>query len=181
MAVKRSAVPESVRRAVLIEAGYRCGVPTCRSLLILDLHHLDPVRKGGGNSAGNLLALCPTCHALYERGKLPGDAVRAWKAVLVSLSSAFDRTAIDELLLLEDLLKQGRESPAVTGDGIGRYSSLVFSGLAEYQGVGGLRGGLHGDWFNVRITDRGLALLEAWRSGDAAAVGEAVRTPRAAP
>jgi 5-methylcytosine-specific restriction endonuclease McrA len=99
---RRIAIPEDVRRAVPIEAGYRCAVPTCRALLVLDLHHLIPVRDGGENSAGNLLALCPTCHALHERGKIDPEAVRAWKAMLVSLNAAFDKNAIDSLLLLSD-------------------------------------------------------------------------------
>ncbi len=179
---KRAAVPEDVRRAVLIEAGYRCAVPTCRALLIVDLHHLVPVRDGGANVASNLLALCPTCHALHERGKIDPEAVRAWKAMLVSLSAAFDRTAIDDLLLLRDMQRQGRESLAITGDGIGRYAPLIFSGLAEYRSKGGLRGGLHGDWFDVRISEKGLRLLEAWAAGNAEAVREAtaLRNPEQA-
>ena len=170
MTSKRTAIPEDIRRGVLIEAGYRCAVPTCRALLVLDLHHLIPVRDGGENAAGNLLALCPTCHAMHERGKIDSEAIRAWKAMLVSLSAAFDRDAIDSLLLLRDLKNHGHESLAVSGDGIGRYASLIFSGFAEYQSKGGLRGGLNEDWFEVRISEKGLRLVEAWRSGNSEAV-----------
>lgn len=158
------AIPESVRRRVLIEAGYRCAVPTCRSLLIVDLHHIVPVRSGGAHQAGNLLALCPTCHALFERGKLHDDAIRSWKAVLVALSSAFDRSTIDDLLFLRGLHKD-RGPLAVSGDGIGKYSQLFAARLAEYRFVGSHRGGLHGDFFEVRITNKGLSLLAGWESG----------------
>lgn len=176
MATKRTPIPEDVRRSVLIEAGYRCAVPTCRALLILDLHHLIPVRDGGANESSNLLALCPTCHALHERGKIDAEAVRAWKAMLVTLSAAFDRTAIDGLLLLRDLKGHGQESLAVSGDGIGRYASLIFAGLAEYRSKGGLRGGLNEDWFEVRVSEKGILLLEAWVSGSAEAVSQATAT-----
>jgi hypothetical protein len=170
MVTKRTQIPEDIRRAVLIEAGYRCAVPTCRALLVLDLHHLVPVRDGGENAAGNLLALCPTCHAMHERGKIDQEAVRAWKAMLVSLCAAFDRTAIDSLLLLRDLKKNGHDTLAVSGDGVGRYASLIFSGLAEYRSKGGLRGGLNEDWFEVRASEKGLRLIEAWQSGNSDAV-----------
>jgi hypothetical protein len=85
-------------RQVLIEAGYRCGVPTCRNILAIDLHHMEEVREGGGNQAANLLALCPNCHALYHRGTIPKEAIYAWKQVLVSLSAAFDLKTIDLML-----------------------------------------------------------------------------------
>ena len=164
--IKRKAIPDDVRRAVLIEAGYRCAVPTCRALLIVDLHHLVPVRDGGSNDAGNLLALCPTCHALHERGKIDAEAVRSWKAVLVSLSAAVDRAALDHLLLLRDVSASDRAALALTGDGLGAYAGLIFAGLAQYKACGGLRGGLHADWFEVRIAEKGLALLQAWEAGD---------------
>ena len=170
MAAKRTPIPEDIRRAVLIEAGYRCAVPTCRALLVLDLHHLVPVRDGGENAAGNLLALCPTCHAMHERGKIDPEAVRAWKAMLVSLNAAFDRAAIDSLLLLRDLKKHGHETLAVSGDGVGRYAPLIFSGFAEHRSKGGLRGGLNEDWFEIRISEKGQRLIEAWLSGNSEAV-----------
>lgn len=176
MATKRTPIPEDIRRAVLIEAGYRCAVPTCRGLLVLDLHHLVPVRDGGENAAGNLLALCPTCHAMHERGKIDPEAVRSWKAMLVSLNAAFDRVSIDLLLLLRDIKSNGQEALAVSGDGVGRYASLIFSGFAEYRSKGGLRGGLHEDRFEVRISEKGLRLLEAWFSGDSEGVRAATAT-----
>ncbi|MGH2360600.1 MAG: HNH endonuclease signature motif containing protein, partial [bacterium] len=82
---------------VLTEAGYRCGVPNCRGILALDLHHLVPIRDGGPNTAANLIALCPTCHALFERGTIPRESVFAWKAYLRSLSHAYDHSALDLL------------------------------------------------------------------------------------
>jgi 5-methylcytosine-specific restriction endonuclease McrA len=75
----RKAIPFSVQQQVLIEAGYRCGVPTCRNILAIDLHHLVPVNENGQNDIANLLALCPTCHALYHRGTYTKEAVYAWK------------------------------------------------------------------------------------------------------
>ena len=71
----RTKVPSSVIREVLIEAGYRCAVPTCRNILALDLHHIIEVQEGGINEQANLLALCPTCHALYTRGNIPKEAI----------------------------------------------------------------------------------------------------------
>jgi hypothetical protein len=47
-----------------------------------DLHHLVEVSEGGGNEAGNLLALCPTCHAMYTRGDITPDAMSVYKGAL---------------------------------------------------------------------------------------------------
>lgn len=172
---RRKTVAESVRRSVLIESGYRCAVPTCRALLIVDLHHIIPVRSGGENNAGNLVALCPTCHALFERSKIPGEAIAAWKSVLVALSNAFDRATIDDLLFLRGIHRERHQPLAITGDGVGKYSQLFAAGLAEYRYVSGLRGGLHVDNFEVRITDKGISLLEAWETGDEQRVRDATQ------
>jgi len=58
------------------------------------------VQEGGGNTLSNLIALCPTCHALYTRGTISKDAIYAYKSTLVSLNAAFDRDAVDNLLFL---------------------------------------------------------------------------------
>jgi hypothetical protein len=74
--------------AVLREAGYRCAVPTCNTTLAIDIHHIIEVFKGGGNALENLVALCPTCHALYHRGTITGDSIRHWKERLVMLNKS---------------------------------------------------------------------------------------------
>src|SRR5207248_8959417 len=67
---ERDNLPLKTRVIVLTEAGYRCAVPTCRSILALDMHHIWEVSAGGGDDPSNLIALCPTCHALYHRGNI---------------------------------------------------------------------------------------------------------------
>ena len=98
--MSRKAIPKPITVQVLTEAGYRCAVPTCRGILAIDMHHIIEVSVGGDNGPENLLALCPTCHALFHRGIISRDSIFAWKAMLVSLSHAFDTNTIDDLLFL---------------------------------------------------------------------------------
>lgn len=104
----RQSVPPAVSRAVLTEAGYRCAVPTCRTTLAIDLHHLVGVAAGGGNDAANLLALCPNCHALFHRGTIHREALQVWKGLLVALNEGVGRDAKDLLLLLSLEPSQGK-------------------------------------------------------------------------
>src|SRR5450759_1684073 len=96
----RTTIPRDIVTSVLIEAGYRCAVPTCRNILAIDLHHIVEVKDGGPNESANLLALCPTCHALYTRGTISKEAIDAWKTMLVALNHAFDKETISNLLFL---------------------------------------------------------------------------------
>jgi hypothetical protein len=84
MKSKRKQIPESVRIAVLTEAGFRCAVPNCRAILAIDLHHIVPVSDSGSGDPSNLLALCPTCHALHHRGTIPFESILKWKMALVA-------------------------------------------------------------------------------------------------
>src|ERR1700730_4135225 len=77
----RTAIPRDVKIQVLTEAGYRCAVPTCRNILAIDMHHIVEVNDKGPNEPYNLLALCPTCHALYTRGTISKEAINAWKTM----------------------------------------------------------------------------------------------------
>lgn len=164
--MQRRAVPNNVVVQVLTEAGYRCAVPTCRNILAIDIHHIEEVAEGGGNEPGNLLALCPTCHALFHRGKIVRDSIYAWKTMLVSLSHAFDTATIDDLLFL------ATESAAklrVSGDGVLKFSRLIGTGLATfdlYMQNGPLI------LYQVALTTKGRQLVDAWRSGDRQAVGK---------
>jgi len=85
--VNRKKIPNNIRVKVLTEAGFRCAVPTCNSIIAIDLHHIVHVSDGGLNKVDNLLALCPTCHALYHKGVIPHESIRAWKLALSKKST----------------------------------------------------------------------------------------------
>ncbi len=146
---------------VLAEAGYRCAVPTCRGILALDMHHMYQVAKGGGDDPSNLIALCPTCHALYHRGTISSDAIYAYKGMLVAISRAFDVEAVDRLLFLSPLAK---DFLVVSGDGLLHFGRLIAAGLASVEQKA------NNNWqlvtYAINISEKGKQLIEAWRQGD---------------
>jgi hypothetical protein len=164
----RQAIPGAVRVQVLTEAGYRCAVPTCRNILALDLHHIEEVVDGGGNEPGNLLALCPTCHALYTRGTITRDSIHAWKLILVSLTHAFDANAIDDLLFLRT---PNIANLRVSGDGVLKFSRLIAAGLAQFN-LMMQNGPLV--IYQVSLTAKDSQLIDAWQAGNRNAVAVAL-------
>jgi hypothetical protein len=155
----RERITDSLRRQVLTEAGYRCAVPTCRSILALDLHHIEEVQDGGPNELGNLIALCPTCHALYTRGTISRDAITAWKTMLVALSHAFDGESISNLLFL---VRTRDKDLVLSGDGVLKFSQLIASELADFR-LFMQNGPIV--LYKVDLTERGVRIVNAWFSG----------------
>ena len=174
---KRKHIPQSVRQTALIEAGYRCAVPTCRTILAIDLHHIVEVSEGGGNDISNLLALCPTCHALFHRNVITLEAIRVWKGVLVSLNEGFDRETKDKLLFLV-----AKNRPAhYSAEGVLNYSGLIAAGLAkcgheqlEVHARGHGADKSKSRW-SVDLTERGKLLIAAWKKGDPKALESALQ------
>jgi hypothetical protein len=68
----REHIPMEIQRAVLVEAGYRCAIPTCR-YPTTEIAHIVPYARTKDNSFENLIALCPNCHTRYDKGQM-GDA-----------------------------------------------------------------------------------------------------------
>lgn len=123
------------------------------------------VAEGGGNEQGNLLALCPTCHALFHRGVIQRDSIYTWKSVLISLSQAFDLAALDQMLFLN---RPEVGNLRVSGDGVLQFSRLIAAGLATFR-LFMQNGPII--LYEVALTDRGRALVMAWSRGDRQAVG----------
>ncbi len=62
-------IPPRVRREVLARDLHRCQAPGCGRTRFLEVHHIKPRNRGGGNQAENLVTLCASCHRLWhERG-----------------------------------------------------------------------------------------------------------------
>ena len=166
----RRPISQVVRREALTEAGYRCAVPTCRTILAIDLHHLVRVADGGPNTADNLIALCPTCHALHHRGEIPAEAIRVWKGMLVSLNRAFDREAIDNLLFLSlPGLPQ-----TFSADGVLKFTSLIAAGLARARSTLTQSTPTYLFYYAVTLTEKGKMVVEAWKAGDKEALANAL-------
>jgi len=166
---ERKKIPTDVILAVLTEAGYRCGVPTCRAILAIDLHHLNQVKDGGDNSISNLIALCPTCHALFHRGEFKRESLFVWKATLVSLSQAFDKDAIDDLLFVA---LPSTRTLLVSGDGVLKFSRLISAGLVRTTQKDRQMGV---QFYALSLTEKAEQFISAWQSGNRTLLNESMK------
>jgi hypothetical protein len=157
---------------VLTEAGYRCAVPTCRQILALDLHHIYQVSENGSDEPSNLIALCPTCHALFHRGTISTDAIYFYKSMLVAITRAFDLEAVDRLLFLHPLPK---DFLIVSGDGLLHFARLVAAGLASVEMKA--NNAFQLVTYSVNISEKGRHLIEAWRGGDRTKLSQVLGGP----
>lgn len=171
MTTKRKEILDATRRQVLMEAGYRCVVPRCRNILAIDIHHIVEVSEDGGNDSSNLLALCPTCHALYHRGTITKDAIYSWKGMVVALGHAFDQETIDNLLFLHKL-QVGDDFLLISGDGVLKFARLIGAGLATFRADFRISLGpeMADQGYTVKLTGKGQMLIEAWFNGNRDAV-----------
>jgi HNH endonuclease len=171
---ERKNIGLKIRTIVLTEAGYRCAVPTCRQILALDLHHMLQVSEGGGDMPSNLIALCPTCHALYHRGTISEESIYSYKTILVSLSQAFDLQGVDQLLFLAP---QKKQSPLiVTGDGLLHFARLIAAGLAEFTMAANNNNQIV--TYSISISKKGKLLVDAWKTGKRSIIAEALGAPK---
>ena len=164
----RKSLSLTTKKQVLHEAGYQCSNPICRTILTLDIHHLDYVSNNGKNTPDNLLALCPNCHSLHHKNHIPLESLRAWKMFQLSLNEAFDRRSIN---LLITIAKQKRLD--MSGEGVIECSSLIASGLVSCkvfmhaQGPRGSRAGIPTKTiYELELTQKGSIFYEAWENGD---------------
>lgn len=80
-------IPESVRRQLRQEVGYRCPVPLCDSPF-LEYHHFDPPwHEGLSHDPKGMIALCPRHHGLCDpkakdHGWLGTEALRKLKSAV---------------------------------------------------------------------------------------------------
>lgn len=84
----REHVQATVKRAVLVEAGHRCAIPTCRQIPV-EIAHIVPYAKTQNNSFENLIALCPTCHTRFDSGQIDRQSMRQYKSNLSVISSRY--------------------------------------------------------------------------------------------
>lgn len=88
-AMQRDPVPAEVKRAVLVEAGHRCAIPTCRATTT-EIARIVPWAESQDNSFENLIALCPNCHTRFDQKKeIDRLAVKMYKHNLGILNNRY--------------------------------------------------------------------------------------------
>ena len=105
----RPAIPANLRRRVLVEAGHRCAIPTCRHIEV-DIHHIIPWAEGQAHEYDNLIALCPNCHRRADRGQIDRKALRLYKLNLRFIHDKYSQLEMDILFELH-ALPQGTALP----------------------------------------------------------------------
>src|SRR3989338_11376739 len=140
----RPAIATEVKRRILMEAGYRCAIPTCR-FPITENAHIVSWADSKNHSYENLIALCPNCHTLFDSGKIDRRAMIAYKKKLMFLNDVYSRFELDVFdylkthkralilgeLLIKRLLEEGivvhEEDLMVQGFGDGEDILGIFS------------------------------------------------------
>jgi hypothetical protein len=84
----RPAIPRQLERDVLVEAGHRCAIPTCREPTV-EIAHITAWKTVHEHAFENLIALCPTCHARYDKGGIDRRAMLQYKANLSVLNGRY--------------------------------------------------------------------------------------------
>ena len=146
----RPAVPTALKRAVLVEAGHRCAIPTCRATTT-EIAHIVPWAEVQEHTFENLIALCPNCHTRYDKGEIDrrsmlmykrnlglvtgrySDAERRLLDMFVQTPSStvvrFDRSMDFEFMYL---LRDGLLMKLAQGGGGIFMNDVQIAGLAEY-------------------------------------------------
>ena len=99
MVSDRTPIPAELKRRVLVEAGHRCAIPTCRHIDV-DVHHIVPWETRQTHEYENLIALCPNCHRRADRGDIDRKSLRIYKANLRFAHDKFSNFEVDLLFEL---------------------------------------------------------------------------------
>jgi len=85
---RRPDIPTELERAVLIECGHRCAIPTCRQTPV-ELAHIVPWARCREHKFENLIGLCPTCHTRYDKHEIDRKAMQVYKLNLLLVNSRY--------------------------------------------------------------------------------------------
>lgn len=167
----RDEVPVEVKRAVLVEAGHRCAIPTCRATTT-EIAHIVPWSETQDNSFENLIALCPNCHTRFDQKKeIDRLSIKMYKHNLSILNNRYGEF---ERRLFEVLAKSGERVFVLGAAGDLLVANAVKDGFFEdkkVEGMGLLVKGSNGFeknfpmTFTYWVTDAGVEFIKRFASG----------------
>ena len=127
--MSRPKIPAELERSVLLEAGHRCAIHTCRHINVV-IHHIIPWAKCKEHEYENLIALCPNCHARADRGEIDRKSLRIYKANLRHAHDKFSQLELDLLFNLYQVPEKN-EHGIPYGQYWPSYLLLLFNRILE--------------------------------------------------
>ncbi len=159
----RPAIPMAIKRKVLMEAGHRCAIPTCKQTPV-ELAHIEPWSKVKEHTFENLIALCPTCHTRFDRGDIDKKSIEQYKSNLNVINNKygdFEKRILEVFseskdhnqiwlpggldIMIMYLLKDGMLIDT------GKTSGIIMSGMPSQK--------------LYQLTDKGRVFVNEWLSG----------------
>jgi hypothetical protein len=129
----RPAISRALDRAVRVEAGHRCAIPTCRATSGLQIHHIEEWARVREHSFENLILLCANCHARVTAGEIDRRSVTVYKSNLSLLASRYgdlERRIIDRFVN-----DPGLHEVIVDASQILLLDYLIADGMLAYGGA----------------------------------------------
>lgn len=169
--MNRDSLPTKTKRAVLVESGHRCAIPTCRATTT-EIAHIAPWSETQDDSFENLIALCPNCHTRFDQKKeIDRLAMRMYKQNLGILNNRYGEF---ERRLFEVLARSGDRVFVLGAAGDLLVANAVKDGFFEDKKLEGMGFLIKGDdgfeknfpmTFTYWVTDAGVEFISRYSSG----------------
>lgn len=164
-------IPADIRRAVLLEAGHACAIPTCH-FPATEFAHIDPFAQVKKHEIQNIVALCPNHHHLFDQKKMiDRKAMKQYKLKLQFLNQRYTKYELRLLSLLADKelhLAAGEiETMGLVMDGLIENAhtyetqDIVVTDIATGQITFQQR---YVQQFAARLTKKGRDFVDVWKS-----------------
>lgn len=158
--MSRSNIPSKLKRDVLVEAGHRCAIPTCRQIEV-EIHHIIPWSDCQEHNYENLIALCANCHTRADKGEIDRQSLKFYKYNLRLAHDKFSQIEMDIMFQLYNLPK----------DKCIRYpifmlflvNRILDSGYVEYRETHNpvFISGMNMNPVDLWITDKGIDFIKS--------------------
>lgn len=156
----RLKIPADLERRILVEAGHRCAIPTCRHIDV-EIHHIIPWSKCQEHSYDNLIALCPNCHRRADGGKIDRKSLRLYKYNLRFAHDKFSQLELDVLFCAyKRQPDEPMDWPPFVHILINRILAAGYVEILPQNNGGVFVGGMRSDPDHIRITDDGRKFVK---------------------
>jgi hypothetical protein len=168
----RDAIPAELKRAVLVEAGHRCAITTCRATTT-EIAHIEPWADTRAHNFENLIALCPNCHTRYDQKKeIDRKSMHLYKqnlAVLNGRYSDFERRVFQNFAETDEefiLVAAGTELMLANAvrDGLLQRVPVEF-GTYDLSAPNGFKKSFPMN-HTFRITSKGREFIQRFKKGE---------------